>query len=403
MMNIDIKRITIVLCVLLFTVLLPGMNSYAEGLSDGNLITDSDLENADDSFCEPYIGNFLGITTEKAHSGIKSVKTKVPSSWAHLVQVKPTSPLVPGQKYIISFWYYTDVEYNSSKLIAVLNNGAAILTGMTQSPIKTGEWTKYSCVFTAQEGTDNLKYIYPAVVNGSPYSDDCIMYFDDFSLRLVPEQQTVLEGSAVENNTVDNAEVSFLFNQQPEIFDIQYAISLNGIKLEPDDILVNVTKEADQYKATVKLKKQLVPLMPYEVEMSEISDVYGVKVEKNSYGKVLFNTPADVDVDAFYYKTDDENKTPVTNVVNESVSLSYRLKNNTASEKHCYLVHMLVKDNNIVKIFGVSDENVASNNQTDEKQFVLGEIPEGCYVRTFCWTSLDANQLRAFNQIIELK
>ncbi len=403
MINMNINKFAIICCIVALLTSASFVVSYADEFQDDNLIADSDIENADNGFCNPYIGNFLGITTEKAHSGEKSVKTKVPSSWAHLVQIKPTAGLVPGKKYIMSFWYYTDVEYVSARLITVLNNGSAITSGMTQSPVVTGKWTKYTCIFTAQEGTEQINYIYPAVVNGSPYSADNIMYFDDFALRAIPDNRTVLESAAVDDNSADNARFSFVYSGQPEIFDIENALSLNGAKLSDDDVLLDMTYENGKYKVTVTLKKQLIPNASYDLEIDEINDVYGIKIDKNDFNKVTFTTPPDVDVDGFYYKTADNGKTPVSGVVSENISFSYKLKNNTSSDKHCYLVYMLARGNNIVKVLGVSEETVTSDSPTAENTFVLGEIPAGCYVRTFCWTSLDANRPMAFNEIIELK
>jgi len=122
LMRIKLKFIAI--CLMLSTYFaVTALNVvYADISHFDNLIDKADIENADNSFCDPKTTSFLGIDSEKAHSGSKSVKTKVSSSWAHLVQIRAMDNLVPGKKYIASFWYYTDAAFDNSTQITYVMN-----------------------------------------------------------------------------------------------------------------------------------------------------------------------------------------------------------------------------------------------------------------------------------------
>lgn len=375
-----------------------------------NLIDKADIENADNSFCDPKTTSFLGIDSEKAHSGSKSVKTKVSSSWAHLVQIRAMDNLVPGKKYIASFWYYTDAAFdNSTQITYVMNcNNSEGVAGAVEDyrgrqPVVVGEWTKYSFVFEAQENTARLNYVYPAVVGGSTYGNEIFMWFDDFNLRMLPDAKTKCKTSEVVSSKPDSVTIRYTFDAEPDIYSAYASVKVNGELLNKEDISITVDKNNADYEMSITILKELSPLIEYNVELQSLTDVYGMNVETSDSLKVEFITLPLVGVNAYYCKTDDQTSAPVTNLPMGEISLIYNLENNTAFPKDCYIVTSVCKGNSISKIVDITYEAIPANSETGQKVIDLGQTPENCYIRTYYWSSLNSDTVRALNEITEIR
>ena len=385
-------------------------SAYADISHYENLIDKADIEDADDSFCNPKSGAFLGIDSEKAHSGSKSVKTKVTSAWAHLVQIKTLDNLVPGKKYTVSFWYYTDAAFNGGTQITYVMNcnnsegtAGAVEDYKSRQAIVIGEWTKFQFVFEAQENTARLNYIYPAVVGGSGYGNESFMWFDDFNLRRIPDVKTNCKSSEVVSSRPDSAEVKYVFDAEPDIYSAYEAVRLNGEHLDRDDISITVNKNDTEYEMSVSILKELSPLTEYDIELQSLTDVYGMNVETGSFLKIKLVTLPSVGVDAYYCKTDDQISDPLTGLTADEISLIYNLKNNTLVTRDCYVVTALCTGNSISRILNVTYESVPPDSETGKKKVDIGNVSENCYIRTFYWNSLDADIVRALNEITEIR
>lgn len=383
---------------------------YADVSHYENLIDKADIEDADDSFCNPKCGTFLGIDSEKAHSGSKSVKTKVTSTWAHLVQIKTLDNLMPGKKYIVSFWYYTDAAFNGGAQMTYVMNcnnsegtAGAVEDYKSRQAIVVGEWTKFQFVFEAQENTARLNYIYPAVVGGSGYGNESFMWFDDFNLRMIPDAKTNCKSSEVVSSRPDSTEVKYVFDAEPDIHSAYEAVRLNGELLDRNDISISVNKNDAEYEMCVNILKELSPLAEYDIELQSLTDVYGMNVETSNLLKISLVTLPTVGVDAYYCKTDDQTSGPLTSLTADEISLVYNLKNNTAVTRECYVVTALCTGNSISKILNVNYESIPSSSETGEKTVDIGKVSENCYVRTFYWSSLEADTVRALNEITEIR
>ena len=374
-----------------------------------NLIANADLEGA---YTVPANNPYnLGISTEESHSGTHSLKTRVQSSWGHLVHFTTTEPLVAGKKYCFSVWYKVPEVFNSSTRVNVVGNdgAAAHIFGSanaadSQQKVVMGKWAKYSVTFTALENAPNYAYMYTCLVavgNATEgFGANTYAYFDDFNLREVPDGTVNLLSASAENTNVKGAEVKFDFDSEMDIFSIKDNLKLNGKELNGADVSVNC--EDGIYSYTVKINKTLVPLADYTLSFSDAEDMCGRQLADES-AAVSFKTKSYITADAEYYVVTDGSEKKADKLSGDAdVKGRFTLYNNTDSDILCYIVNVLTENGNIVKVLSAVPVNVKVGENAEE--YTTTEpwsVGEGQSIKSFYWTSLKAD-LRALTSYTEL-
>ena len=219
---------------------------YGNGLIDSGIAVCDDMF-ALDSFTTNNL-NYAGtrsLSTVYAHSGVGSVAITTPGNYQTCIGVKPIEPLVEGQQYCFSIWYYNPGNLSGNLYLRYVsgNNttpnwiGSGVTTSnVTKKALGKSGWQKYDYTFTATGAsmTTNLTYLYVT----TDASATGTLYFDDISLVKVPSTTTVCTSSNL-GNVVLGEPMKIVFSDKMDTANLPSSAVVDGDTVV--DIITDVT------------------------------------------------------------------------------------------------------------------------------------------------------------------
>lgn len=323
------------------------------------------------------------------HSGTGSFKVPLEGGYKTYVGIKPTTDFIEGKTYYFSAWYYNPEDIDGIMYLRyAYPNGDAIgnwIVGTSVEDTDCGRsvssgWSKYEYTFTATANmaSSTFKYLYLTVS-----AESGTLYFDDITLRRVPDEETNFVSCNVENGDTVACDKTFVFSFDRELDETavsQISFALNGTSRYDAE----KTLSDDNKTLTVQLDNPLQKGTNYTLSLKNVFDCWNRKV---NVPIIQFKTVGDLTFDYDIYSIADGQRVDFTGHLSEPIDVVVKAVNNTFERKSFVLCLAEYAGTRLVDV-SVSDRiSLSAGNSTEEALRLNGS--NGDRIKLFVFDSVN--------------